>query len=59
VIGLVVTREGFPVSWKVFEGNRIDSKTLDEMVGELKNRFQVKRCIWVSDAGLLSKREFE
>ena len=55
VIGLVVTREGFPVSWKVFEGNRIDSKTLDEMVGELKNRFQVKRCIWVSDAGLLSK----
>ena len=55
VIGLVVTREGFPVSWKVFEGNRIDSKTLDEMVDDLKNRFQVKRCIWVSDAGLLTK----
>ena len=55
VIGLVVTREGLPVSWRVFEGNRLDSKTLDEMVNDLKTRFQVKRCIWVSDAGLLSK----
>ncbi len=55
VIGLVVTREGLPVSWRVFEGNRLDAKTLDEMVNDLKTRFQVKRCIWVSDAGLLSK----
>ena len=55
VIGLVVTREGFPVSWRVFEGNRLDLKTLGEMVNDLKRRFQVQRCIWVSDAGLLSK----
>jgi transposase len=55
VIGLVVTREGFPVSWRVFEGNRLDQKTLEEMVSDLKDRFQVQRCIWVSDAGLLSK----
>ena len=55
VIGLVVTREGLPVSWRVFEGNRLDLKTLDEMVDDLKNRFHVQRCIWVSDAGLLSK----
>ena len=56
VIGLVVTREGFPVSWRVFEGNRLDLKTLHEMVSDLKSRFQVERCIWVSDAGLLSKK---
>lgn len=55
VIGLVVTREGFPVSWRVFEGSRLDLKTLEEMVDELKTRFQVRRCIWVSDAGLLSQ----
>jgi len=55
VIGLVVTREGFPVSWRVFEGNRLDVQTLEEMVDDLKDRFQIRRCIWVSDAGLLSK----
>ena len=27
-IGLVVTREGLPVAYEVFEGNRHDSKTL-------------------------------
>lgn len=55
VIGLVVTQEGFPVSWKVFEGNRLDLKTLAEMTQELQRRFQIRRCTWVSDAGLLSK----
>ncbi|MDA1142466.1 MAG: IS1634 family transposase [Planctomycetota bacterium] len=59
VIGLVVTREGFPVTFRVFEGNRLDKKTLDEMVQDLRKRFSIKRCIWVSDAGLLSDENLE
>ncbi|MBI3301336.1 MAG: IS1634 family transposase [Deltaproteobacteria bacterium] len=55
VIGLVVTERGFPVTFRVFEGNRLDKSTLEEMVGDLKDRFSIKRCIWVSDAGLLSQ----
>jgi len=55
VIGLVVTQEGFPVTYRVFRGNRLHKHTLKEMVAELKTRFQITRCIWVSDAGLLSK----
>ena len=54
VIGLVVTGEGFPVTFRVFEGNRLDKTTLKEMVDDLQDRFLIKRCIWVSDAGLLS-----
>lgn len=55
VIGLVVTREGFPVTCRVFDGNTVDKKTLQEMVSDLRGRFQVQRCIWVSDTGLLSE----
>jgi len=55
VIGLVVSREGFPITFRVFEGNRVDVRTLKEMVKQLQGRFQVKRCIWVSDTGLLSE----
>jgi transposase len=55
VIGLVVTEGGFPVTFRVFEGNRLDKKTLEEMVRDLKERFSIKRCIWVSDTGLLSE----
>ena len=54
MIGLVVTREGFPVTCRVFDGNTVDKKTLKAMVEELGTRFQVGRCIWVSDTGLLS-----
>ena len=54
VIGLVVTEGGFPVTFRVFEGNCLDKSTLEEMVQDLKDRFSIKRCIWVSDAGLLT-----
>ena len=54
VIGLVVSQEGFPLTFRVFEGNRVDKKTLKEMVIDLEDRFEVRRCIWVSDAGLFS-----
>jgi len=59
VIGLVVTAEGFPVTFRVFEGNRLDQKTLKQMIEELKTRFQIRRCIWVSDAGLLTEENLK
>jgi len=59
VIGLVVTGEGFPVTFRVFEGNRLDKTTLKEMVNDLDDRFSIKRCIWVSDAGLLSDKNLQ
>ena len=55
VIGLVVTKQGFPVTFRVFEGNQLDQKTLQEMVQDLRKRFSIQRCIWVSDAGLLTE----
>jgi transposase len=54
VIALVVTGRGFPVTFRVFEGNRLDKSTLEEMVADLRDRFSIQRCIWVSDAGLLT-----
>jgi transposase len=54
VIALVVTERGFPVTFRVFEGNRLDKNTLEEMVADLRDRFSIQRCIWVSDAGLLT-----
>ena len=59
VIALVVTREGFPVTFRVFEGNKLDQKTLKQMVEELQDRFRIKRCIWVSDAGLLTEENLK
>jgi transposase len=59
VVGLVVSREGFPLTFTVFEGNQLDRKTLDGMIKQLKKRFAIGKCIWVSDAGLLTKENLE
>lgn len=59
VIALVVTGAGFPVTFRVFEGNRLDKQTLEEMVNDLKDRFSIERCIWVSDTGLLSEQNLK
>jgi transposase len=38
VVGLVISREGFPIAHEVFEGNTQDRKTLGSMLDLLKNR---------------------
>lgn len=53
-IGLVVTREGLPVAYDVFEGNRHDSKTLQEIVEAMEERHGRADRIWVLDRGMVS-----
>lgn len=54
-IGLVVTREGLPVGYEVFEGNRHDSKTLREIIKAMENKHGKARRIWVLDRGMVSE----
>jgi transposase len=58
-IGLVVTREGLPVAYDVFEGNRHDSKTLQEIVEAMEERHGRADRIWVLDRGMVSDENIE
>lgn len=58
-IGLVVTREGLPVAYDVFEGNRHDSKTLQEIVETMERRHGRADRIWVLDRGMVSEENIE
>jgi transposase len=58
-IGLVVTREGLPVAYDVFEGNRHDSKTLQEIVEAMEQRHGRADRIWVLDRGMVSEENIE
>jgi transposase len=58
-IGLVVTREGLPVAYDVFEGNRHDSKTLQEIVETMERRHGRADRIWVLDRGMVSEKNIE
>lgn len=38
VVGLVVNKDGFPKAHEVFDGNRVDTTTLEEMLDSLEKR---------------------
>jgi transposase len=53
-IALVVTREGMPLGYEIFPGNRVDVTTVEEIVETMEERFGLARRIWVMDRGMTS-----
>jgi len=55
-IGLVVSQCGMPLGYEVFEGNRTDVTTLQEIVETMERRYGQADRIWVGDRGMMSKK---
>lgn len=55
LIGLVVTRDGYPLGYQVFAGNRNDSTTLQEIVTRMESFYGSQGRIWVLDRGMVSE----
>ena len=53
-IGLVVTRDGVPLGYEVFAGNRTDVTTVEEIVTTKERRYGQARRVWVMDRGMAS-----
>ena len=54
-IGLVTTREGLPIAFEVFDGNRPDVTTTQEMVKIMEAKYGKANRIWVVDRGMVSE----
>lgn len=54
-IGLIVTAEGLPVAYEVFDGNRTDVTTVEEIIETLRSKYGHERRIWVMDRGMVSE----
>lgn len=59
VFGLLTTAEGCPVAVEVFAGNTADPATLASAVSKARERFGLKRVVWVADRGLLTDARIE
>ena len=55
VLALVVTPEGFPLTYEVFPGNRLDRTTLEHILGTIEKKFGKARRLWVFDRGIVSE----
>ena len=54
-LALVVTREGMPLGYEVFAGNRTDVTTVEEIVEAVEARYGVAQRILVMDRGMTSE----
>jgi len=58
-IGLVTSREGLPLAFEVFDGNRADVTTTEEMVLIMESKYGKANRIWVMDRGMVSEENIE
>jgi hypothetical protein len=58
-IALVVTREGMPLGYEIFPGNRTDVTTVEEIVETMERRFGLAKRVWVMDRGMTSEGNLE
>ena len=58
-IGLVVSKCGMPLGYEVFEGNRTDVTTVEEIVETMERRYGKADRIWVGDRGMMSKKNID
>lgn len=54
LLALAVTKEGLPIGHEVYEGNKSEKTTVIQMVQKLKKRFQIDKCIFIGDRGMVS-----
>ena len=55
VIALIVTPEGFPLTYEVFSGNTVDVTTLKTIVEQVETKHGAARRVWVFDRGITSE----
>jgi len=58
-IALIVTPEGLPLAYEVFDGNRTDVTTVDEIVAMMREKYGHERRTWVMDRGMVSEDNLE
>lgn len=58
-IGLVVTEDGLPLAYEVFDGNRVDVTTIEEIVEAMEKKYGEANRVWVLDRGMVSEDNLE
>jgi transposase len=59
VIALIVSPEGFPLSYEIFDGNTRDVQSLEQMMNQVEARYGKSRRTWVFDRGVVSEDNLE
>jgi len=56
VLGLLVSIDGYPLAFEIFEGNKFEGHTMLPVIDVFKKKYQLEKLIITADSGLLSKQ---
>lgn len=59
VLGLLVSKKGYPLAYEVFEGNKFEGHTMLPVVERFRKKYNIAQLIIVADSGLLSKSNID
>ena len=56
MIGLLVNKEGFPISYQIFPGNKFEGHTMIPIINDLLKKYQIKKSniTFVADAAMIN-----
>jgi transposase len=58
IVGVVMVA-GWPIAHHVWEGNRVDHSTVQEVIRDLRQRFEFGRVVFVGDRGMVTDENIE
>jgi len=59
MIGLLVGKEGLPIGYDIFAGNKFEGHTLLPVLKKVEKKYHIGKPIVVADSALLSKKNIE
>lgn len=59
VLGLLVSKNGYPLAYEIFEGNKFEGHTMLPVVDAFKVKYKLDKLIIIADSGLLSRNNID
>lgn len=59
VLGLLVSKNGYPLAYDIFEGNKFEGHTMLPVLNSFKEKYKLGQMVIIADSGLLSNANIE
>jgi transposase len=59
VLGLLVSKNGYPLAYDIFEGKKFEGHTMLPVVESFRIKYKLEQLVVIADAGLLSSANIE
>lgn len=59
VLGLLVSKNGYPLAYDIFEGNKFEGHTMLPVIDGFRKKYGLDQLVIIADSGLLSSKNIE